>query len=62
MNYGTYYIIDGFTRKVSLVVLAIDDFTDKPILGSNVRIYIEGEAPPIRNRMVIMFLLTWISH
>ena len=48
MNYGTYYIIDGFTRKVSLVVLAIDDFTDKPILGSNVRIYIEGEAPPIR--------------
>lgn len=42
------YISDSFTRKVSLVVMAIDDFTGKPILGSNIRVYIEGEAPAIR--------------
>jgi hypothetical protein len=47
MNYSTY-ITDSFTRKVSLVVLAIDDFTGKPILGSNVRVYIEGAASAIR--------------
>ena len=43
-----YYISDSFTRKVSLVVLPIDDFTGKPILGSNVRVYIEGAPPPIK--------------
>jgi hypothetical protein len=47
MEYSTH-ISDRFTRKVSLVVMAIDDFTGKPILGSNVRVYIEGAAKAIK--------------
>lgn len=47
MEYSTY-ISDRFTRKVSLVVMAIDDFTGKPILGSNVRVYIDGAAKAIK--------------
>ncbi|NLL17524.1 MAG: hypothetical protein GX262_00680 [Clostridia bacterium] len=43
-----YYISHSFVRKVSLVVLTIDDFTGKPIPGSNVRVYIEGERPAIK--------------
>lgn len=42
------YVSDNFTRKVSLVVMAIDDFTGKPILGSNVRVNIEGAVQPIK--------------
>lgn len=42
------YISDSFTRKVSLVVLAIDDFTGKPIPGSNVRVYIDGAPQAIK--------------
>ncbi|NLV16026.1 MAG: hypothetical protein GXY50_02280 [Syntrophomonadaceae bacterium] len=42
------YIADSFSRKVSLVIMAIDDFTGKPILGSNIRVYIDGEAQPIK--------------
>ncbi|HWQ70796.1 MAG TPA: hypothetical protein VN370_00610 [Desulfitobacteriaceae bacterium] len=47
MDYSTY-ISESFTRKVSLVVMAIDDFTGKPILGSNIRVYIEGAAPAVK--------------
>ena len=47
MEYSTYSS-DRFTRKVSLVVMAIDDFTGKPILGSNVRVYIDGTAKAIK--------------
>lgn len=42
------YVSDSFTRQVSLVVLAIDDFTGKPILGSNIRVYIDGMPPAIK--------------
>lgn len=49
MDYHTY-ISESFTRKVSLVVLAIDDFTGKPILGSNVRVSIDGAAPAIKKQ------------
>lgn len=38
---------DKLTFHVSLVVIPIDDFTGKPITGSNVRVYITGEKPPI---------------
>ena len=48
MQYSTNYISDSFTRKVSLVVLVIDDFTGKTVLGSNVRVYIDGAAPAIK--------------
>jgi len=32
------------------VVLAVDDFTGKPILGSNIRVYIDGVAPAIKKQ------------
>lgn len=48
MQYSTNYISESFSRKVSLVVLVIDDFTGKTILGSNVRVYMDGEAPAIK--------------
>ncbi len=35
-------------RTVSLVVSAVDDFTDRVITGSNARVWIEGAKPPIR--------------
>jgi len=35
-------------RTVSLVVTAVDDFTDRVITGSNVRVWIDGAKPPIR--------------
>lgn len=47
MEFSTY-ASDNFKRKVSLVVMAIDDFTGKPILGSNVRVYIDGAAQAIK--------------
>lgn len=43
-----YYISHSFVRKVSLVVQAIDDFTGKPIRGSNVRVYIDGGPQAIK--------------
>ncbi len=39
---------EGFSKTVSLVVVAIDDFTNKPITGSNVRVYIQGASLPIK--------------
>ncbi len=50
MQYITYGISDTFTRKVSLVVMAIDDFTGKAILGSNIRVFIDGAAPAIKKQ------------
>ncbi len=39
----------GLKRKVSLVLLPIDDFTDRIILGSQIRMYtLEGNRPAIR--------------
>ena len=35
-------------RKVSLVLLLIDDFSNKEITGSNARAWIFGEKPPVR--------------
>ena len=35
-------------RRVSLVVMLIDDFTGKVITGSNARVWIENEKPPIK--------------
>lgn len=49
MEYSTR-IFEGFKKKVSLVVIAIDDFTGKPILGSNVRVYIDGAAAAIKKK------------
>lgn len=48
MKHTIYKISTNIMRKVSLVVLAIDDFTGRPILGSNIRVYIDGEAPAIK--------------
>ena len=31
----------------SLVILVIDDFTGKPVRGSNIRVSIEGQRPPV---------------
>lgn len=45
---STTYISESVTRKVSLVVLAIDDFTGKPILGSNIRVTVDGASRPIK--------------
>ncbi len=35
------------SMNVSLVVTAIDDFTNKPISGSTIRVWIDGENPSI---------------
>ncbi len=35
-------------RTVSLVVTVIDDFTGQPVCGSNARVWIENEKPPIK--------------
>lgn len=43
------YMTVGFKRKVSLVVLPIDDFTERVITGSTLRMYTEeGKRPSIR--------------
>lgn len=39
---------DRVSTKVSLVVQLIDDFNNRVIMGSGVRVWIEGEKPPIR--------------
>ena len=42
------YIIDeSINVDVSLVIAPIDDFTGKPISGSKLRVWIEGEKPAI---------------
>lgn len=43
------YMTVGLNRKVSLVLLPIDDFTDRIITGSNLRMFTkEGKKPSIR--------------
>ena len=43
------YMTIGFKRRVSLVLLPIDDFTDRVITGSQLRMYLEeGGRPSIR--------------
>lgn len=43
------YMTVGFKREVSLVVLPIDDFTERVITGSTLRMYTEeGKRPSIR--------------
>lgn len=39
---------DHIKVGVSLVVAAIDDFNNKPIKGNRIRVWIEGEKPPIQ--------------
>lgn len=41
---------DYFTIGVSLVVIAIDDFNNKPICGNKLRVWIEGEKPAIQKQ------------
>lgn len=38
---------DGVVFHTSLVVLVIDDFTGKPVVGSNVRVSIPGKEAPV---------------
>lgn len=43
------YMTVGFKREVSLVVLPVDDFTERVITGSGLRMYTEeGKRPSIR--------------
>lgn len=41
-------LVVSFGRVVSLVVVPVDDFTGKIIKGSNAKVFIEGEKPPIK--------------
>ena len=45
-NYGV--ISSRSVKRVSLVVLLIDDLTGKTITGSNARVWIDGEKPPVK--------------
>lgn len=48
-NSAMRYMTLGLNRKVSLVLLPIDDFTDRIIIGSNLRMFTkEGKKPSIR--------------
>ena len=38
---------DYLSKHTSLVVLPVDDYTGRPITGSNVRVYIEGQKPAV---------------
>lgn len=40
------YMTIGLNKKVSLVLLPIDDFTDRIITGSQLHVYINGENKP----------------
>lgn len=43
-----YRISHRSVRRASLAVLLIDDLTGAPIQGSNARVWIDGEKPPIK--------------